>query len=80
MNIKNGVYKMVEILENALVVYTDGITDEFAAIYKTKKGIIIGRVINEIFMDCGFISKNNVKKVEGNIRRKVFKREPNLIK
>ena len=37
MNIKNGVYKMVEILENAIVVYTDGITDEFAAIYKTKK-------------------------------------------
>jgi hypothetical protein len=44
-------------MSNATVTYTDGIKEHFEALRMTNKGIIIGRIINGIFLDCGFISK-----------------------
>lgn len=50
-------------MTNATVTYTDGVKEHFEALRINKKGIIIGRIINGIFLDCGFISKTNVKEI-----------------
>jgi hypothetical protein len=35
------------------------------------KGAIIGRIINNEFLDCGFISKNNIKEIKDGIKKKI---------
>lgn len=58
------------IFKNAIVVYTNGITEQFALIHMTNKGVIIGRVLNGEFVDCGFIPMKNIKEIRDSIRRK----------
>ena len=72
MNIKNTKdepFEMTETFENAIVVYTNGITEQFAAIRMTDKGVIIGRVLDGEFVDCGFISGRNIKEIRDSVRR-----------
>lgn len=61
--------KKIEVLENVNIVYTDGKKDFFEAICVSDDGIIIGRVINNKFVNCGFIPKNNIKSIKGNTKR-----------
>jgi hypothetical protein len=35
------------------------------------KGVIIGRIIDGEFLDCGFISKGNIKKIKDGIKKKI---------
>jgi len=57
---------MNDIMTNATVVYTDGISEHFEALRVIKKGAIIGRIIDGEFLDCGFISKRNIKEIKHN--------------
>ena len=52
-----------EIMKNAIIIYTDGVREQFEAIRQIDKGIIIGRILDNKFFDCGFISKRNIKKI-----------------
>ena len=55
---------MIEVLENATIVYTDGVKEQFEAVYLTDKRVITGRIFKsngtEEFKECGFISKQNI--------------------
>lgn len=56
----------MNIINQATVVYTDGITEHFEAIKMVQKGIIIGRLVDGEFLDYGFISKRNIKEIKNN--------------
>ncbi len=62
--------KTGEIIMNATVICTDGIQEQFEALRKTEKGVIIGRILDGEFVDCGFISKRNIKQIKDNEERK----------
>ena len=66
---------MIEIVEKATVVYTDGVQEQFDALRITPRGIVIGRIFktddDEDFFMCGFIPKRNVQKVVGGTKRKI---------
>jgi len=62
--------KTGEIMMNATVIYTDGISEQFEAVRSTEKGVIIGRILDGEFVDCGFISKRNIKQIKNNGKRK----------
>jgi hypothetical protein len=53
-----------KVIHNPTVIYTDNVKDTFEAIRTTDKGVIIGRIIKGEFIECGFISKRNIKKIE----------------
>lgn len=61
----------IEIMENATVVYTDNVKEIFEAIRMIDKGVIIGRIIDGEFLDCGFISKGNIKKIKDGVKKKI---------
>jgi len=48
---------------NATVIYTDNIQESFEALRVIDKGVIIGRIIEGEFCDCGFISKRIIKEI-----------------
>ena len=52
-----------DVLVNATVVYSDGISEQFEALRVIDKGFVIGRIIDGEFLDCGFISKRNIKEI-----------------
>jgi hypothetical protein len=53
-----------KIIRHATVVYTDGISEQFEILRLTQKGVIIGRIINNEFITCGFIFKRNIKQIK----------------
>jgi hypothetical protein len=55
----------IEVLENAKIFYTDGKRDFFEAVIITDKGIFTGWIDDNIFIEGGFIPKNNIENVEG---------------
>jgi len=69
----NNRFELTEILENATISYTDNVKEQFEAIRLADKGIIIGRIIDGKFFDCGFISKQNIKEIKKGIKRKIPK-------
>lgn len=46
------------------VIYTDGFKEQFEALRQTEKGVIIGRILEGQFVECGFISKRNIKEIK----------------
>ncbi len=65
---KNALSEMIEILEQATVIYTDGVKEIFDTIRLTDKGVVIGHISScnddcDEFIDCGFISRNNIKNI-----------------
>lgn len=71
---------MIEILVNATVVYVDGIKERFDAVHLTNDKAVTGRVFNingkEKFMQNGYISRSNIKKIYNGTRRKVENIKP----
>jgi len=54
-----------EILENAIIIYSNGKKELFRAIKLTKEGIITGRIRdNGEFINGGFIAKTNIKTIK----------------
>lgn len=70
-----GGLKMVEILENATIVYSDGVKERFDAICLTTKRVITGRILRidgtEEFREYGFISRRNIKQIYNGSKRKL---------
>jgi hypothetical protein len=50
-------------MKNSTIMYIDGVKEQYEAIRMTDKGVIIGRILDKKFFDCGFISKRNIKKI-----------------
>jgi hypothetical protein len=48
---------------NPIVIYTDNLQRSYEALRVIDKGVIIGRIIDGEFLDCGFISKRNIKEI-----------------
>jgi len=63
--------EVIEIIENATVIYSDGVKEQFEAIRMTDRGVIIGRVFDNEFVDCGFISKGNIKKIKDGVKKQI---------
>jgi len=57
------VIAMIEILQNATVIYTDGVQESFEALRVINKGVIIGRIIDGELVEYGYISKNSIKEI-----------------
>ena len=68
---KDDSFEMIEILENAIVIYSDGVKEQFEALRVIDKGVIIGRIIDGEFLDCGFISKGNIKEIKDGVKKKI---------
>jgi len=68
-------FKMIEILENATIVYNDGVKEQFEAICLTDKKVITGRIFKdggkEEFVDYGFISRRNIRHIYNGSKRKI---------
>jgi len=66
---------MIEVMENATIVYTDGVKERFEAVYLTDKRVITGRIFKtngiDEFKECGFISRQNIKEIHNGSKRKV---------
>ena len=66
---------MIEVLENATIVYIDGVKERYDAIYMTTKRAITGRIFKidgaEKFKECGFISRQNIKQIYDGSKRKI---------
>lgn len=60
-----------EILENVKIEYNDGKKDFFEAIHLTNQGIFFGRIINNEFVNSGFIPKKNIKFINENKTKKI---------
>jgi len=60
-----------EIIRDATIVYTEGISERFEAIHLTKKGVVIDRIMNGKIFACGFISKRNIKEINNGVKRKL---------
>lgn len=71
-------FERVEVLENATVIYTDGVTEQFEAIHLANRGAVIGRIMkdsgHEEFVACGFIPSRNIKKINEGAKRKMVVR------
>ena len=71
---------MIEILVNATVIYVDGIKERFDAVHLTSDKAVTGRVFKidgkEKFMQNGYISRRNIKKIYNGTRRKVENIKP----
>ncbi len=86
----NDTFEMIEILENATIIYDDGDREIFEAILLTDNGVIFGWILkiektdncksissidcHEIFMEGGGIPKDNIKHIEGGIKKTVIKK------
>jgi hypothetical protein len=66
---------MIEVLENATIVYIDGVKERYDAIHMTAKRAITGRIFKidgtEEFKECGFISRQNIKQIYNGSKRKI---------
>ena len=83
---KDEPLEMIEILENAIVIYIDGNRELFDAIYIIPREVIIGRILKldktemckgitccELFVGSECIPKNNIKSIEGGTKRSIYK-------
>ena len=69
-------FEIINILEMAKIIYSDGKMDIFNVIYKANEGVYIGRIINQNeFINGGFIPKENIKEIIGGIKRKMLKKK-----
>jgi hypothetical protein len=66
--------KKIEIIQNAVVLYTDGEMERINAIYVNKNGVFTGHITNNNeYMEGGGIPKNNIRKIIGGKKRIVYK-------
>lgn len=75
-NKKNGKnYSTIKILQNATVIYDNGDREIFEAVYVTKRGVYIGRIVNHNeFMEYGFITAQIIKKILNGSKKKLYKK------
>ena len=67
--------RILEILEDVKVVYTNDIEDYLELIQVTKKGLKIGRKKDNKFLFFGFIPIQNIKQIKNNNIKKISEKE-----
>jgi hypothetical protein len=67
-------FEIINILEMAKIVYSDGKMEIYKAIHKANEGVFTGRIINNNFVNGGFIPKESIKKIICGSKRKIRKR------
>ena len=68
--------EMIEILENAIVIFKDEVKRVVDAIQITDEGVVTGFILNrEVFVEGGFIPKRNIKHIEGGTKRSVYEKK-----
>jgi hypothetical protein len=73
---KDEPLEMIEILENAIVIFKDELKRIVDAIQITDEGVVTGFILNrEVFVEGGFIPKRNIKHIEGGYKRLVYKKK-----
>jgi len=61
----------IEILQNATIIYTDKVKEQYEAIQITDKGIAIGRILDDEFMRYGFIPDYSIKQIKNGSKRQI---------
>jgi hypothetical protein len=81
---KKNNFELIEVLENVAVIYQRGREKKevFDAIHMNGDGIYTGYILKkegksfyEEFIECGYIPKHNIKRIEGSVKRKVYMRK-----
>ena len=65
-------FEIIDILEMAQIIYSDGKKDFFEAIQISNNGVFTGRIINNNFVNGGFIPKNSIKQILCNGKKIYF--------
>jgi len=69
-------YDTIIILEMAQIIYKGGKSDIFEAVHIADEGVYTGRIINQnLFINAGFIPKENIKKIIGGVKRNIHIRK-----
>lgn len=68
-------FEIINILEMAQIIYNDGKKDFFEAIQISDNGVFTGRIINNNFVNGGFIPKQNIKEIKDGTERRIRKRK-----
>ena len=78
-------YVIIEVLENVAIIFERNGSEKkevFDTIYFDGNGIYTGYILkkpgfknHEEFVESGFISNHNIKKIEGSVKRKVYMRK-----
>ena len=63
----------MEMLKKATIIYTDDLEEKFDAIRITNNGVVICRILDGEILECGFISKNNIKQIKNGTNTKIHK-------
>ena len=76
---KDDKFGMIEILENATIIYKDTEREIFEAIFITdSRDIIFGQILSndsqDLFVECGGIPKDNIKSIEGGTKKMAYKK------
>ena len=58
--------EIINILKKAQIIYSDGKKDFFEAIQILDNGVFTGRIINNNFVNGGFIPKKSIKHILSN--------------
>ena len=67
---------MIEILENAVVIFKDEVKRIVDAIKITDEGVATGFILErEVFIEGGFILKRKIKHIEGGTKRSVYEKK-----
>ncbi len=64
-------FEITDIFEMVQIIYSDGKMDIFQAIQISVNGVFTGRIINNNFVNGGFIPKNSIKHIFSN-GKKIF--------
>jgi hypothetical protein len=64
----------IKILKNVTIFYTDGKKDFFEVIKISENGVFTGRIINNNFVNGGFIPKISIKHIFSNEKKIYFKK------
>ena len=57
------------IIFNSTIIYTDSLREFYEAVRLVDKGVIIGRIIDNKFVDCGIIPKKNIKEIHNGSKK-----------
>ena len=70
--LKKNESEIINILEMAQIIYNDGKRDFFVAIQISDNGVYTGRIINNNFVNGGFIPSHSIKHIFSNGRKISF--------
>ena len=74
-NLIKKIHENIQIIKNVKVTYANGTVNHFQSAILTKQGLFIVHFKNEkLFVEEGFIPLFNLKEIEGEIVKKIFKR------